>query len=151
MRRGGPRTLSALRGRRLVLAGPPGCRVRLDCARGLARRYGLRFRRVVEVPATARFAVLRSRRADVSAVSTTDGALASEEYVLLRDDRGLNARYRVSLLVRGEPAAPFRDAIARLEPTLTTLRMQQLNARVERGVAPERVAAAHLRESGLTG
>ena len=145
----GASTLSDLTGRRLVLAGPPGCRARLDCARGLARRYGLRFRRVVEVPATERYRVLRSGRADVSAVSTTDGALASRGLVLLRDDRRLLAPYQVTLLLRRAPGAAFREAVARLQPTLTTARMQQLNARLDRGDAPAKVAAEHLRSTGL--
>ena len=145
----GATALSDLRGRRLVLAGPPGCRTRLDCARGLARRYGLRFQRVLEVPATQRFRVLRSGRADISAVSTTDGALAAGDLVLLRDDRRLLSPYHVTLLLRRAPAAAFRDAVARLQQTLTTARMQQLNARLDRGDAPARVAAEHLRSTGL--
>jgi glycine betaine/choline ABC-type transport system substrate-binding protein len=147
----GATTLSDLRPRapRLVLAGPPGCRARLDCARGLARRYGLRFRRVLEVPSTERYRVLRSGRADVSAVSSTDGALAARDLVLLRDDRRLLAPYQVTLLLRRAPGTAFRDAVARLQPTLTTARMQQLNARLDRGDAPARVAAEHLRSAGL--
>jgi osmoprotectant transport system substrate-binding protein len=127
--------------------------VRLDCARGLARVYGLRFRRVVEVPAAERFRVLRSGRADVSAVSTTDAALSAADLVLLRDDRSLLAPYHVTLLVRRsarKAAGPgLEEAIARLQPTLTTPRMQVLNARLDRWRPAARVAAQHLREAGL--
>jgi len=147
----GASTLSDLRGRagRLVLAGPPGCPVRLDCARGLARRYGLRFRRVLEVPASRRHQVLRSGRADVSAVSTTDGALAARDLVLLADDRRLLVPYQVTLLVRRAPSRSFEEAVARLQPTLTTERMQALNARLDRGSPAARVAREHLRDAGL--
>ena len=152
---GAVRSLSDLRARApgLVLAGPPGCRTRLDCARGLARVYGLRFRRVLSVPAADRIRVLRSGRADVSTVSTTDGALAAGDLVLLRDDRDLLAPYHVSLLVGDRTlraAGPgLLAALDRLQPTLTTLELQRLNARLERGQPPARVAAQHLRESGL--
>src|SRR3954470_4578110 len=88
-RRLGDTRLSTLRARagRLTLAGPPRCAVRADCALGLRRVYGLRFRHVVEVPLARRHAVLRARRAHVSQVFSTDGALAHGDLVLLRDDR----------------------------------------------------------------
>jgi glycine betaine/choline ABC-type transport system substrate-binding protein len=154
-RRLGDTRLSALRARaaRLTLAGPLGCRRRLDCALGLRRVYGLRFRRVVEVPLARRHAVLRGRRAHVSAVFSTDGALAHGDLVLLRDDRDLIPPYPVTFVVRdaalraGGPGV--RDAVARLQATLTTARMQRLNARLARGVPAFRAAATHLRRTGL--
>jgi osmoprotectant transport system substrate-binding protein len=102
------------------------------------------------VPATARYRVLRSGRADVSVVSTTDGALAAGDLVLLRDDRRLLAPYHVTLVLRHAPSRSYEDAIARLQPTLTTARMQALNARLDRGVPAARVAREHLRDAGLT-
>jgi glycine betaine/choline ABC-type transport system substrate-binding protein len=156
-RRLGGTSLSDLAGRaeRLTLAGPRGCRRRPDCAAGLRRFYGLRFRRVVEVPLARRAAVLRARRAHVSAVFTTDGALAKGDLVLLRDDRDALPPYHVTLVVRerGLTAAgdDLRTAVARLQATLTTATMQRLNARMDRGAGAGRVAARHLRETGLVG
>jgi len=154
-RRLGGTALSDLAGRagRLTLAGPRGCARRLDCAAGLRRFYGLRFRRVLEVPLARRAAVLRDRRAHVSAVFTTDGALAKGDLVLLRDDRDALAPYHVTLVVRDRALADagdgLRTAVGRLQATLTTAVMQRLNARMDRGAGAARVAARHLRDSGL--
>lgn len=141
------------RARRLTLAGPPGCRRRLDCALGLRRVYGLRFRRVLQVPLARRHAVLRARRAHVSAVFTTDGALAHGDLVLLRDDRDLIPPYPVTFVVRDaalrEAGSGVPDIVARLQATLTTARMQRLNARLAGGVPAFRAAATHLRRTGL--
>jgi glycine betaine/choline ABC-type transport system substrate-binding protein len=154
-RRLGGTRISDLAGRasRLTLAGPPGCARRLDCAAGLLRVYGLRFRHVLDVPLTDRHAVLRSRRANVSAVFTTDGALARGDLVLLRDDRHLIPPYPVTFVVRDatlKAAGPgLADAVTRLQQTLSTDRMQALNARLARGVPAFTAAAAHLRRTGL--
>jgi len=143
----------AHRAPRLTLAGPPGCRRRLDCALGLRRTYGLRFRRVIEVPLARREQVLRSGRAHVSAAFSTDGALAHGDIVLLRDDRDLIPPYPVTFVVRD---AALHDAgrglagtVSRLQATLTTVRMQRMNARLARGVPAFRVAADYLRRVGL--
>lgn len=154
-RRLGGRRLSDLapRARRLTLAGPPGCGRRADCAAGLRRTYGLRFRRVLEVPLARRHAMLRARRAHVSAVFSTDGALARGDLVLLRDDRELIPPYPVTFVIRDDAlraAGPgLADTVARLQATLTTHRMQLLNARLARRVSAFRAAATHLRRTGL--
>src|SRR4051812_25776476 len=154
-RRLGDTRLSTLRARagRLTLAGPPRCAVRADCALGLRRVYGLRFRHVVEVPLARRHAVLRARRAHVSEVFSTDGALAHGDLVLLRDDRDLIPPYPVTFVVREQAlraaGRDLADTVARLQATLTTARMQRLNARLARGVPGFRAAATHLRATGL--
>ena len=138
---------------RLTLAGPPGCRRRLDCALGLQRIYGLRFRRVIEVPLARREQVLRSGRAHVSAVFSTDGALAHGDLVLLRDDRDMIPPYPVTLVARRvalrEAGPGLADAVSRLQSTLTMARMQRMNARLARGVPAFRVARDYLRRVGL--
>ena len=154
-RRLGGTSLSNLAGRtqRLTLAGPPGCRRRADCAAGLRRVYGLRFRRVLEVPLARRHAVLRARRAHVSAVFSTDGALAGGDLVLLRDDRHLLPPYPVTLVVRNSALGAAGDdlpaTVSELQSTLTTPAMQRLNRRLSRGAPAIRVARGHLRDTGL--
>jgi glycine betaine/choline ABC-type transport system substrate-binding protein len=108
---------------------------------------------VREVPLASRYAVLRDRRAHVSSVFTTDGALAGGDFVLLRDDRRLVPPYPVVVVVRrsvlGAAGQGLSDAVARLQLTLTTRAMQRLNARLAGGAPAPRVAAAHLRQAGL--
>ena len=147
--------LSDLRGvaRRLTLAGPPGCARREDCARGLRRVYGLRFRRVRDVPLARRHAILRGRGAHVGAVFTTDADLAHGDLVLLRDDRHLIPPYPVTLLVRDrtldDAGRSLPTTIGLLQTTLTTPAMQRLNASLARGTPASRVASRHLRRTGL--
>jgi osmoprotectant transport system substrate-binding protein len=141
---------------RLTLYGSPECRTRRDCLRGLERIYGLRFKRFVAVPIPRRHAVLRSGRADVSIVFTTDPQITRQGEVLLNDDRGMFPPYNSTLVVRkdvADQAGPDLDkTVAKLQEQLTDENMQELNARVDLdGKQPAEVAKEYLQETGLVG
>jgi osmoprotectant transport system substrate-binding protein len=138
----------------LTLAGPPECRQRLDCLRGLEQVYGLRFKRFLPVPIAKRHAVLASGRADVSVVFTTDPQIRRERFVLLEDDRGMMPPYNSTLVVRkgvADEAGPdLARTISTLQQDLTDEAMQELNARVDLDDEdPATVASEYLRESRL--
>jgi osmoprotectant transport system substrate-binding protein len=140
--------------RRLVLAGPPECRHRLDCLRGLQDVYGLRFERFMPVRIGLRHKVLVSGRADVSIVFTTDPEIKRNDEVLLHDDRGMLPPYNSTLVVRGPIAAKagpaLRTTIELLQRPLTDDAMQELDARVDLDKkTPAEVAREYLRETGL--
>jgi osmoprotectant transport system substrate-binding protein len=140
--------------RRLVLAGPPECRHRLDCLRGLQEVYGLRFKRFMPVRIGLRHKVLISGHADVSIVFTTDPEIKRNDEVLLHDDKGMLPPYNSTLVVRAPVAAragsALRATIELLQRPLTDDAMQELDARVDLDKkTPAQVAREYLRETGL--
>jgi osmoprotectant transport system substrate-binding protein len=139
---------------RLVLAGPPECRHRLDCLRGLTDVYGLRFKRFMPVRIGMRHKVLVSGHADVSIVFTTDPEIKRNDEVLLNDDRGMLPPYNSTLVMRGPVAAKagpaLRPTIELLQRPLTDDAMQELDARVDLDKkSPAEVAREYLSETGL--
>jgi osmoprotectant transport system substrate-binding protein len=140
--------------KRLVLAGPPECRHRLDCLRGLETVYGLHFKRFMPVRIGLRHKVLNSGRADVSIVFTTDPEIKRNDEVLLRDDEGMLPPYNSTLVMRDAVAAKagpaLRTTIELLQRPLTDDAMQELDARVDLDKkTPAEVAREYLRETGL--
>jgi osmoprotectant transport system substrate-binding protein len=140
--------------RRLVLAGPPECRHRLDCLVGLEQVYGLHFKRFMPVRIGQRHKVLVDGRADVSIVFTTDPEIKRNDEVLLSDDRGMLPPYNSTLVMRRPLAAKagsdLRNAIELLQRPLTDDAMQELDARVDLDhKSPAEVAREYLSETGL--
>jgi osmoprotectant transport system substrate-binding protein len=140
--------------RKLVLAGPPECRHRLDCLVGLEQVYGLRFKRFMPVPIGQRHKVLVDGRADVSIVFTTDPEIKRNDEVLLSDDRGMLPPYNSTLVMRRALAAKagsdLRNTIELLQRPLTDDAMQELDARVDLDhKSPAEVAREYLSETGL--
>jgi osmoprotectant transport system substrate-binding protein len=138
----------------LVLWGPPECRRRHDCLLGLEQVYGLQFKRFMPVPIGRRHAVLKSGRADVSIVFTTDPQIKRDGEVLLKDDRGMFPPYNSTLVVRkavSDRAGPdLGRTVKILQEQLTAENMQELNARVDLDhKSPAEVAKEYLQETGL--
>ena len=122
--------------RRLTLGGPPECPNRRYCLEGLADVYGLHFARFVPL-ATQSYVrqALEDEVIDVGVLFTTDGALAGEDLLLLRDDRGLQPAENLVPVVRsdvleapdGERVAAALDEVSK---RLTTANLRFLNWRV---------------------
>jgi osmoprotectant transport system substrate-binding protein len=139
---------------KLRLYGSPECRERLDCLRGLQQVYGLHFKSFTAVPIAQRHAVLRSGRADVSIVFTTDPQIKREGEVLLEDDKGMFPPYNSTLVVRQDVADMAGPDLAKvvkiLQEQLTDENMQELNARVDLDMkSPAEVAKEYLQETGI--
>ena len=139
---------------KLTLYGSPECRRRLDCLLGLEQIYGLHFKKFVAVPISQRHLVLRSGRADVSIVFTTDPQIHREKEVLLEDDRGMFPPYNSTLVMKDATAAAagpdLPKALAQIQEQLTDGNMQELNARVDLDRKdPAEVAKEYLTETGL--
>jgi osmoprotectant transport system substrate-binding protein len=137
-----------------TLYGSPECRQRLDCLLGLRQVYDLDFRRFVPIDIAQRHEVLKSGRADVSIVFTTDPQIKRERFVLLEDDKNMFPPYNSTLVMREQVAeqagADLERTIELLQRDLTDEAMQELNARVDLDrQTPEEVAGAYLRETGL--
>jgi osmoprotectant transport system substrate-binding protein len=141
---------------KLTLYGSPECRQRLDCLLGLQQIYKLKFRKFTPVDVAQRHEVLRTGRADVSIVFTTDPQIKRDGEVLLQDDKGMFPPYNSTLVVRKDVADKAGGDLAKtvgiLQEQLTAENMQELNARVDLDKKdPAEVAKEYLQETGLLG
>ena len=139
---------------RLVLAGSPECRVRMDCLAGVEQSYGLRFKQFTPVAIGRRYAVLDNGEASLSILFTSDAQLASlTKYTILRDDKGLipagNVIFLASKSVVDRAGADFGDTIEKVQGNLTLPVIQELNYRVDIGKqSPAAVARQYLTSLG---
>jgi osmoprotectant transport system substrate-binding protein len=139
----------------MTIYGPPGCRQRPECLRGLERGYGLSFKRFVPVDVGLRYAVLDRGKADLSFLFTTDPQLAeSNRYTLLDDDEGVYGAANVVLVatdrIVNKAGPDFERTVEEVQEDLTPEVMQKLNARVDLdNEDPETVAHDYLAEAGF--
>jgi osmoprotectant transport system substrate-binding protein len=123
---------------------------RPDGLPGLQRFYGgFRFRDVRTYDIALKYSALTEGKADVASAFTTDGAIATDSLVVLRDDRRFWSAYNVAPVVRAQTLAA-RPQIARVldsvSPGITDRAAREMNAAVEHGQQdPADVAAAFLR------
>lgn len=141
----------------LTFGGPPECPTRPLCLLGLERAYGMEFGAFVPLdrggPLTV--AALRSGQVDVALLFTSSGAIRTNGFVLLEDDRNLQPAENVTPLVRREVLARFGDEVAgvldAVSAALTTGDLRAMNAAVAEGASPRATAAAWLADHGLPG
>ncbi|MFN2586875.1 MAG: ABC transporter substrate-binding protein [Actinomycetota bacterium] len=136
----------------LTLGAPAECPKRPYCIPGLKDVYGIEFGEFEPLeygPATA--AALENGAVDVALLFSTDGSVERGNFVVLEDDKDLQAADNITPLVNEEV---LDDEVAELlnavSATLTTEIMTELNSRVNNDQEdPEDVAADFLSEQGL--
>jgi osmoprotectant transport system substrate-binding protein len=132
--------------RRLTFGGPPECRDRQLCLKGLQDVYGLQFARFEEMPSRTTTAdALGTGEIDLGMLETTNGNLADRDLVQLNDDRRLQPAENIVPMMRTETIAAYGPTLVRLIDTLTaqlnTRDLVQMNQRVELGAKNAAVAA----------
>jgi osmoprotectant transport system substrate-binding protein len=139
----------------LSFGGPIECEQRPLCLPGLRSTYGLRFARFVPLDAGGPLTVaaLESGQVDVALMFTTDGRIAADSLVLLKDDRRLQPAENVTPVVRRDALERFgpdlSESVDAVSAELTTRELRDMNAAVATGGAPAAVAAAWLRRHGI--
>jgi len=140
----------------LVFVGPPECRDRPFCLPGLRTTYGLEFQSFLPLDSGGRQtrAALTGGDADVGLLFITDGHLATGDFVLLDDDRGLQPAENVVPLVRRSAVERWGDVLVdrlgAVSAALTTRKLTEMNAAVDiGGESPAEVAADWLDDQGL--
>ena len=124
---------------------------RPDGLPGLQRSYGgFHFREVRTYDIALKYQALIEGKADVASAFTTDGAIATDALVVLRDDRHFWSAYNVAPVVRAATLAA-RPQIAGIldavSPAITDRAAQTMNAAVENlQQDPADVAGAFLRK-----
>ncbi len=154
----GLRTLSDLAAvsHQLVFGGPPECTTRPFCLPGLARRYGIVFGNVLsnlDAGGPRTVAALAEGTIDVGLLFTSDGSIELNDFVLLRDDLGLQPAENVTPIIRSDALARFGPGLAErvnaVSALLSTDLLRSLNAAVARGADPVAIASDWLASKGL--
>ena len=119
----------------MVLGGRPECPQRPYCLPGLNRLYGLAFARFVPlVSEHDRIDAIKQGEVDVVVTGTTDGHLATGDFVLLADDRRLQPAENIVPVVRTaavtQYGARLTDALDAVSARLTSDDLIFLNWRV---------------------
>lgn len=150
---GNPKTISDLKGKsqNLTLAASAECFKRTDCALGFEKVYGLKFKKKIKIDVAQRHEVILKKKADLTIPFTTDGAIAANQEVILKDDKHLFPPYNVTLVLSQKAADKLGPAgkkvIATVQKGLTTPVMSELNSRVDLDKQkPAAVAAEYLKD-----
>jgi len=139
----------------MVFGGPPECPERDLCLPGLEQIYGLHFESFLPLDTGGPLSADAIQRGtvDVGMLFTTDGTLAGDDLVLLRDDRHLQPAESVTPIVRADTLERFgggvRSTLDAVSDQLTTEDLREMNASVSAGAAPRVVATAWLEDHGL--
>jgi glycine betaine/choline ABC-type transport system substrate-binding protein len=153
----GVKTISDLKKQKpgsIVFVGSPECKQRADCLLGLQQDYGLKFKKYVPVEIAQRYQAADSGQADLIEVFTTDGQLATNKYVVLKDDKNLFPPYNATFVVRNSVlkklGPDLSKVVQQVQKSMTTPVMQELNSRVDIDKQdPKDVAKQYLKETGL--
>jgi osmoprotectant transport system substrate-binding protein len=152
-KRQGLTTLSqvAVAAARLRLATIQEFLARPDGLPGLQRFYGgFKFREIRTYDIALKYRALLEGKADIASAFTTDGEIATDALVVLRDDRRFWSAYNIAPLVRAAALVRWPQIPRVLDPVsarITNRAAQAMNAAVERDQAdPADVAAAFLKK-----
>ena len=140
----------------LVLGAPPECPQRPFCILGLQQTYGIRFKdfKPLDAGGPLTVAALEAGQVDVGLLFSTDANISVKGFVLLEDDKKLQAADNVVPLVRDDLVAKGGDDFKRLvngvSAKLTTAELTALNklVGVDKKDAKD-VAADWLKKQGL--
>jgi len=118
----------------LVFGGPPECPERPFCIPGLRDTYGFEFKefKPLDVGGALTVAALEGGEIDVALLFSTSGAIAKKGFVLLEDDKNLQAADNIAPVVNAEVVTDeIRELLNKVSAALTTANITELNARVE--------------------
>jgi len=148
-------TLSDLKGvaPELILGGPPELRTRRIGLPGFEEVYGVQFKnmRSLDAGGPLTTAALQDGSIDVGLFFTTQGIIAANDWLVLRDDRDLIAAENLVPVIRKAALTPeIRQALNTISAQLTTAALQQMNRAViidQRD--PKEVAHEWAKQQGL--
>lgn len=137
----------------LTLGGPPECPERPFCIPGLKETYDIEFGEFVPLDPGGPLTIeaLDSGEVDVALLFSTQSVILDKGWVLLEDDKGLQAADNITPLWNTESTDEEAEGLLNeVSATLTTEKMLELNGRVEiDGEDAADVARSHLEDEGL--
>lgn len=137
----------------MTFGGPPECPERPFCIPGLRETYGIDFQefRPLDVGGRLTVAALEGGEIDVALLFSTSSVIEDKNWVLLEDDKNLQAAENITPLVREDVLNDeVEELLNGVSEALTTERITELNALVEiENDDPADVAQEFLEEEGL--
>ena len=144
----------AAKANQLIMAGPPEFESREDGLPGLKKVYGdFTLKAYKSVDPGLRYQALLNGQADVVVAFSTDGEIAANNLVVLKDDKNMFPPYQVAPVVRKavlDANPKIATTLNKLSPKLTNAVMQRLNYEVTgKKREPAAVAQEFLKSEGL--
>lgn len=141
----------------LVFGGSPECPTRPSCLKGLQDVYGLRFKetKTLDSGGPATVTALETGAVDVTLLFSTDGRIAAKNFVVLEDDKGIEAAQNIFAVASDELVdaygREFVDLIGSINEELTTEALTDMNKRADLDKDdPEQIAADWLEEHDVS-
>lgn len=139
----------------LIIGGPPELETRALGLPGYEKVYGLEFDefRSLDAGGPLTKSALKQDDIDVARLFTTDPAIERNDWIILRDDKGLvPAQNLLPVMRQGAQNPTVRNALNELSSKLTTETMLELNGKVDLDKQdPAKVARQWLQKEGLIG
>jgi osmoprotectant transport system substrate-binding protein len=139
----------------LVFGGPPECRERDTCYKGLQETYNAKFKSFESLnQGSIKYRALLNNQIQVALSFTTDGIIAKEKLVLLEDDKGLFPADHAVPVVRNDYLSKagdeFKNLVNKVSAAITTEEITGLNAKVDLDQEdPDEVATQWVKDKGL--
>lgn len=140
----------------LTLGAPPECPQRPFCIQGLEKTYGIKFKefKPLDAGGPLTVAAVEAGQVDVGLLFSTDASITAKGFVLLEDDKSLQAADNVVPVVRQDVVDKggdgFRKLVNGVSAKLTTAKLTNLNKQVSIDKKDARdVARAFLKAEGL--
>ncbi|MBN9501490.1 MAG: hypothetical protein BGO01_01585 [Armatimonadetes bacterium 55-13] len=128
-------------------------RERDDGYPGLAKKYGFKFGKAVDMEPSLMYQAIKESQVDVISAFSTDGRIAAYDLALLEDNDHFFPPYDAGIVIRQQTLTAHpevAEVLADLSGKLDEAKMQQLNLAVDRDKRrPKDVAKAFLEEIGL--
>jgi osmoprotectant transport system substrate-binding protein len=139
----------------LVFGGPPECKDRATCYKGLQQTYGIHFKSFKGLAqGSLKYQALLANQIQVALSFSTDGIIAKQNLVLLQDDKKLFPPDHAVPIARNDflskAGSDFQSAVNKISATITTQDITQLNAKVDiDNDDPDQVATQFVQSKGL--
>jgi glycine betaine/choline ABC-type transport system substrate-binding protein len=139
----------------LVLGGPPECAQRVTCLKGVEDAYGVKFKSFKPIAQGGlKYQALKDNEIQVALSFTTDGAIAQQNLVILKDPKAVFPEDHAVPVVRDDFLAKagneFQTTVNGISAKITTDEIAKLNAKVDLDKEdPKDVATEWLKGQGL--
>jgi osmoprotectant transport system substrate-binding protein len=140
---------------KLVFGGPPECRERDTCYKGLQKTYNMKFKSFQSLAqGSIKYRALTNNQIQVALSFSTDGIIAKQKLVILEDDKGLFPADHAVPVVRNDYLSKagdeFKSTVNKVSAAVTTEEITGLNAKVDiDNEDPDTVATDWLKSKGL--
>jgi len=139
----------------LVFGGPPECKDRETCYKGMQQTYGIKFKDFKGlVQGSIKYQALLSNQIQVALSFSTDGIIAKQHLVVLEDDKKLFPPDHAVPVVRSDflkqAGAGFQSTVNKISAAIATTDITALNAKVDLdNDDPDQVAKDFAQSKGL--